>query len=74
MQVSGAPLGWAPALLANNKPGANVIKLFTAEMYHYTMTLLSLCVIKQYNRGNYHIVAVNYHGKNLYNLFPWLQT
>jgi hypothetical protein len=42
-------------------PGANVIKLFTAAIYHCSMVILSFCVTKLYYPGNYHRMAVNYH-------------
>jgi hypothetical protein len=45
-----------------NTPGANVIKLFTAVIYHHSMLILSFCVIKLYYPGNYHGMAVNYCG------------
>ncbi len=43
-------------------PGANLIKLFTAVIYHRSMVILSFCVIKLYYAGNYCGMAVNYHG------------
>ncbi len=43
-------------------PGANVIKLFTAVIYHHSMVIPSFCVIKLYYLGNYSWMAVNYHG------------
>jgi hypothetical protein len=43
-------------------PWANVIKLFTAVIYHHSMVIPSFCVIKLYYLGNYHGMAVNYHG------------
>ncbi len=42
--------------------GANVIKLFTAVIYHHSMVILSFCVIELYYPENYHGMAVNYHG------------
>ncbi len=42
-------------------PGVNVIKLFTAVIYHHSMVILSFCVIKPYCLGDYHGTAVNYH-------------
>ena len=42
--------------------GANVIKLFTAVIYCHSMVIPSFCVIKLYYLGNYHGIAVNYHG------------
>jgi hypothetical protein len=42
--------------------GANVIKLFTAVIYHHSMVILTFCVIKLYYLGNYCGMAVNYHG------------
>jgi hypothetical protein len=46
-------------------PGANVIKLFTAAIYCHSMVIPS-CVIKLYYLGNYHGMAVNYHGIKLF--------
>ncbi len=43
-------------------PGANVIKLFTAVIYHHSMVIPSFCVIKLYYLGNYSGMAANYHG------------
>jgi hypothetical protein len=43
-------------------PGANVIKLFTAVIYNYSMVIPSFCVIKPYYLGNNCGMAVNYHG------------
>jgi len=43
-------------------PGANVIKLFTAVIYHHSMVILSFCVIKLYYPENYRGMEVNYHG------------
>ncbi len=43
-------------------PGANVIKLFTMVIYHHSMVILSICVIKLYYPENYSGMAVNYHG------------
>jgi len=51
-------------------PGANVIKLFTAVIYHHSMVILSFCVIKHYYYGKYHRMAVNYRGKKFYNIGP----
>ena len=42
--------------------GANVIKLFTAVIYHYSIVILSFCVIKLYLPWKYRGMAVNYHG------------
>jgi hypothetical protein len=42
------------------KPGANVTKLFTAAIYHYSMVIPSFCVIKLHYLGNYCEMAVNY--------------
>ena len=47
-------------------PGANVIKLFTAVIYHHSTVIPSFCVIKLYYLGNYHGMAVNYHGIKLF--------
>jgi hypothetical protein len=44
-------------------PAANVIKLFTMVIYCHTMVIPSFCVIKL---GNYHGMAVNYHGIKLF--------
>jgi hypothetical protein len=43
-------------------PGANVIKLFTAVIYHDSMVIPSFCVIKLYYLGNFCGMAVNYCG------------
>jgi hypothetical protein len=43
-------------------PGANVIKLFTAVIYHHSRVIPSFCFIKLYYLGNYCGMAVNYHG------------
>ena len=48
------------------RPGANVIKLFTAVIYCHSMVISSFCVIKLYYLGNYHEMAVNYHGIKLF--------
>ncbi len=49
------------------KSGANVITLFTAVIYRHSMVIPSFCVIKlYYNLGNYHGMAVNYHGIKLF--------
>ncbi len=45
-----------------NKPGANVIKLFTAVIYHHSMVIPSFCEIKKHYLGNYCGMAVNYWG------------
>ena len=47
-------------------PGANVIKLFTMVIYCHSMVIPSFCVIKLYYLGNYHGMAVNYHGIKLF--------
>ncbi len=47
-------------------PGANVIKLFTAVSYCHSMVISSFCVIKLHYLGNYHGMAVNYHGIKLF--------
>ncbi len=49
-------------LRGGRSPGANVIKLFTAVIYHHSMVILSFCVIKLYYPENYCRVVVNYHG------------
>ena len=46
--------------------GANVIKLFTMVIYCHSMVIPSFCVIKLYYLGNYHGMAVNYHGIKLF--------
>ncbi len=46
--------------------GANVIKLFTMVIYCHFMVIPSFCVIKLYYPGNYHGIAVNYHGIKLF--------
>jgi hypothetical protein len=43
------------------RPGAKVIKLFTAVNYCHSMVIPSFCVIKLYYLGNYHGMAVNYN-------------
>jgi hypothetical protein len=47
-------------------PGANVIKLFTMVIYCHSMVIPSFCVTKLYYLGNYHGMAVNYHGIKLF--------
>ena len=47
-------------------PGANVIKLFTMVIYSHSMVIQSFCVIKLYYLGNYHGMAVTYHGIKLF--------
>ncbi len=47
-------------------PGANVITLFTKVIYCHSMVIPSFCVIKLYYLGNYHGMAVNYHGIKLF--------
>jgi hypothetical protein len=58
--------------------GPNVIKRFTAVIYHHPMVISSFFVIKLNYRGNYSGMEVNYHGiltlekvcmKNTYCLF-----
>jgi hypothetical protein len=46
-------------------PGANVIQLFTAVIYGYSMVILSLCATRQYCYGG---MAENYHVKKFYNI------
>jgi hypothetical protein len=41
-------------------PGANVVKLFTAVIYHLSTVIPSVCIIKLYYLGNYCGMAVNY--------------
>ncbi len=43
-----------------------VTKLFTAVIYCHSMVTPSFCVIKLYYLGNYHGMAVNYHGIDLF--------
>jgi len=43
-------------------PGANVMKHYTAVIYCHSIVIPSFCVIKLYCLGNYHWMAVNYHG------------
>ncbi len=40
-------------------PGANVINLFTAVIYHHSFVIPSFCVKDNY-LGQYHGIAVNY--------------
>ncbi len=47
-------------------PGANGIKNFTTVIYCHSMVIPSFCVIKLYYLGNYHGMAVNYHGIKLF--------
>jgi hypothetical protein len=42
--------------------GPNVIKLFTAVIYHHFRVVLSFCVIKQHYLGDYCRMEVNYCG------------
>jgi hypothetical protein len=51
---------------SSGRPGANVIKIFTAVIYCHSMVIPSFCVIKLYYLGNYHGMAVNYHGIKLF--------
>jgi hypothetical protein len=46
--------------------GANVINIFTAVSYCHSMVISSFCVIKLYYLGNYHAMAVIYHGIKLF--------
>jgi hypothetical protein len=48
--------------------GVDVLKLFAIVIYHHFVVIPSFCVIKQHYLGNYCRMAVNYHGKNLYNM------
>jgi hypothetical protein len=48
-------------------PGPYVIKLFTTVIYHHSMVIWSICVIKQHFLGNYCAMAVNYHGISVAN-------
>jgi hypothetical protein len=43
-------------------PGANVMKLFTVVIYHHSMVILSICVVRLYYPESYSGMAVNYHG------------
>jgi hypothetical protein len=43
-------------------PGANVMKLFTMAIYHYSMVIPSFCVIKLNYLGNYRGMAINFCG------------
>jgi hypothetical protein len=52
---------FSPKMLMKSTPGANVIKLFTAVIYHHSMVILSFCVIELYYPENYRGIAVNYH-------------
>ncbi len=45
-----------------SSPGANVIKLFTAVIYHHSMVIPSFCVIKLCYPENDRGMAANYHG------------
>ncbi len=44
------------------------MKLFAAVICHYSMVILTFSVIKLYYLGNYHGMAVNYHGKKFITL------
>ncbi len=48
-------------------PGPNVIKLFTAVIYHHSMVISSFCVIKQDYLGIYGKMVLNYH-RNICNI------
>jgi hypothetical protein len=50
----------------NTRPGANVIKLFTVVICCHSMVIPLFCVINLYYFGNYHGMAVNYHGIKLF--------
>jgi hypothetical protein len=67
-------------------PRANVIKLFTAVIYHHFTIIPSFCVIELYYLGNYYGVAINNRGiltqekvglefiaVLFYNIGPWWQ-
>jgi hypothetical protein len=43
-------------------PGAYVIKLFKAVIYHHTTVIPSFCVVKLYYHRNYCGMAENYRG------------
>jgi hypothetical protein len=47
--------------IVNVGPWGQCYKTFTAVIYHHSMVILSFCVIKLYNPGNYCGMAVNYH-------------
>jgi hypothetical protein len=51
-------------------PGPNVIKLFTAVIYRYSMVIPSFCVIKHSYCSKYHRMAVNNPNKKFYNIGP----
>jgi hypothetical protein len=59
---SGSPSGRNSINFLNLRSGASVIKLFTTVIYHHSMVILSFCVIKLHQIGNYLGMAVNYHG------------
>jgi hypothetical protein len=70
-----ASIGFSLDKLYKNKPGANVIKLFTVVIYHHSMVIPSLCVLKQHYLGNYCRMAVNYRGICVFNVIkPMLLT
>ncbi len=46
----------------NIRPGANVIKLFTAVSYCHFMVIPSFCVINQHYLVNDYRMAINYCG------------
>ncbi len=48
------------------QPGADVIKLVTAVIYCHSMVIPTFRDIKLYYLGNYHGMAVNYHGIKLF--------
>jgi hypothetical protein len=62
------------AIFITLAPSVKVIKLLTAVIYCHSMTILSFCVIKRYNLGNYHRMAVNWHAKMFCNIGPWWQS
>ncbi len=57
-----------------DSPGADAIKLFTVLMYCHSMLFLSFGVIKQFYSSINHGMAVNYHGKNVFNIGSLWQT
>ncbi len=38
------------------------MKLFTVVIYHHSMVILSICVVRLYYPESYSGMAVNYHG------------
>jgi hypothetical protein len=50
------------SILIGPNPGVNIIRLFTAVIYHHSMVIPSFCVIKLCYPENNYGMAVNYHG------------